>query len=167
MSVFDTNFSTLVRLLLPVKLRGEKMKAWLNSLVAPVVQLQILFNNNRSANLYYLAHNSQVPMLQSALNDIFDPVGRGILVVDGAFEDPLFTYLVPEDKPLWLGLESEAGSVPYADPQVLFTNTETTLFGNCFIVKVPVAVSFDSIRMNAVINKYRLPGKNTYSITTY
>jgi hypothetical protein len=143
------------------------MKAWLKSLVAPVEQLHNSFTINRQDNLYQLSHNSQVVYLQAALNDVFDPISRGIIMADGAFEDPLFTYLVIEEKPLLLGLVSEIGTATYPDPQYLYTDIETSLLGNCFIVKVPAGVSFDMERMKAAINKYRLPGKNTYDIITY
>lgn len=167
MSIYDIDFNTLSRLLLPVRLRKEKMEAWLRSLVAPVKTLHSIFTTNRQDNLYQLAHNSQVVYLQAALNDIFDPIGRGILVVDGPFKDPLFLYMVVEEKPLPVGLVSEEGSTVYPDPQYLYTDAETSLLGNCFIVKVPVAVTFDTERMKAMVNKYRLTGKNTYGIITY
>jgi hypothetical protein len=167
MSIYDINFAVLTRLLLPVRLRKDKMEAWLKSLVAPVEQLHNNFTINRADNVYQLSHNSQVVYLQAALNDVFDPISRGIIIEDGAFEDPLFTYLVIEEKPLSLGLVSEIGTTTYPDPQYLYTDIETSLLGNCFIVKVPASLSFDIERMKAAINKYRLPGKNTYDIVTY
>ncbi|MES2701875.1 MAG: hypothetical protein V4649_04505 [Bacteroidota bacterium] len=165
MSVFDINFSVLGKQLLPVRLRNDKMLAWIKCLVRPVGELHNVFKADRTANLYQLAHNSQIVYLQAALNDLFDPAIRGIVIVDGAFEDPLFIYLPAEDEPLWLGLTGE--STTYPNPRALYTDTETTLLGNCFIVKVPVAVSFDMARMRAIIDKYRLAGKNTYAVVTY
>ena len=167
MGFFDVNYDVLSVQILPVRLRKEKMKAWIQCLISPVKWLFNLFGINRNNNLYILAHNSQVVYLQAALNDVFDPVGRNIIIVDGPYEDPLFTYLVPEMRPIWLGLASEAGSTAYADPEVLYTNAETSLLGISFIVKVPVAVPFDMARMKALINSYRLPGRNLYQVVTY
>jgi len=171
MGLFNINFAVLIRTLAPVRLRNSVMLAWLGALVNPVVWLYNLFTANRVNNLYILAHDSQVCYLQAALNDLFDPVSRGILIVDGPFEDPLYIYLVPENKPLWIGLISEEGTTPYPDPEVLYTNSETTLLGISFIVKVPVAVAagpgYDVLRLRALVDFYRLPGKGNYSVVTY
>jgi len=171
MSFFDIDYNSLVTQLLPVRLRNAKMKAWLQCLISPVIWLHNLFKTSRAANLYSLAHNGQVCFLQAALNDVFDPISRGIQVVDGPFKDPLYVYLFPESKPLWLGLASEAGTTPYPDPQVLYTDSETTLLGIGFIVQVPVAVvagpGYDLQRLRALVDYYRLPGKTNYSVVTY
>ena len=167
MSFFDIDYDTLTTQLLPVRLRNNKMIAWMKCLVAPVRWLYGVFRSNRAGNLYILKHNSQVVYLQAALNDVFDPLSRLIYIDDGPYRDPLFTYLTTEEHPLWLGLSSEAGTTSYPDPQVLYTSGETSLLGMGFIVKVPLAVSFDMHRMRALINKYRLPGSNNYTIETY
>lgn len=171
MGIFDIDYSGLVVQLLPVRLRNNKMTSWLNCLVSPVAWLYNLFKANRKNNLYILAHDSQVCYLQAALNDVFDPVSRGIQVVDGPFEDPLYLYLNPELKPLWLGMVSEEGTTTYPDPQVLYTDAETTLLGICFIVKVPLAVAggagYDVLRLKALVDFYRLPGRKNYSVITY
>jgi len=167
MGVFDINYDALQVQLLPVRLRNPKMKAWIKCLCIPVRWLFNLFTAARRDTLYYLSHNSQVVYLEAALNDVFDPITRGIFISDGPAEDPLFTYLVPEHRPIWIGLASETGSIPYPAPATLYTNAETSLFGSGFIVNVPVAVSFDLYRMQALINRYRLPGRNNYEVITY
>ena len=167
MGLFDIDYNALVWQNLPVRLRTPVQYAWLKCLSAPVKFLYNLFKANRKNNLYLLAHDSQVCYMQAVLNDTFDNVSRGIYISDGLFHDPLFVYLVPEDKPLWLGLVSEEGSTPYADPEVLYTAGETVFLAPSFIVNVPVAVVFDVARMKALIDYYRLPGRNIYSIVTY
>lgn len=167
MGFFDINYDTLRVQLLPVRLRKSVMKAWLRCLVIPVKWLYNLFMTNRENNLYFLAHNSQIVYLEAALNDVFDPISRGIFIEDGPYEDPLFTYLIPEERPLWIGLSSEAGTVAYPVPMALFTDAETSLLGNAFIVNVPSGVTFDADRMKALINRYRLAGRSIYQIVTY
>ena len=171
MGIFDIDYNGLVVQLLPVRLRNNRLVAWLKCLISPVRWLFNRFSASRVNNLYVLAHNSQVCYLQAALNDVFDPVSRGILIVDGPFEDPLYLYLNPESKPLWLGLVSEEGTTTYPDPEVLFKNAETYALGICFIVKVPLAVTagsgYDAIRLRALIDFYRMPGRSNYSIVTY
>jgi hypothetical protein len=167
MGFFDINYDTLRVQLLPVRLRNTNMKAWLRCLIAPVKHIYNKFRTNREANRYYLAHNSQVVYLEAVLNDVFDPVGRGIYIEDGLYEDPLFTFLVPELLPIWIGLVSETGSTPFTVPSPLFTSAETSLLGNAFVVMVPISVPFDIDRMKALINKYRLIGRNIYHVATY
>ena len=167
MGFFDINYDSLSKQLIPVRLRKPNTRAWLRALLAPVRWLHARFKANRDATLYSMAHNSQVVYLQAALNDTFDPVGRGIIIEDGPYEDPLFVYLTPELVPLWLGLDSETGTMPFATPATLFTEGETLLMGYAFIVKVPVSVSFDTDRMKALIDKYRIAGRNIYQVTTY
>lgn len=167
MSLFDVNYDSLSYQLLPVRLRKMKNVAWLRCLIAPVKWLYYQFKVSRNSNLYNLAHNSQVVFLTAALNDLFDPVGRGIYIEDGSYEDPLFVYMPLEVRPLWLGLSTEISTPIYPIPQVLYTDAETTLLGNAFVVKVPVTLPFDMQRMKALINKYRLAGKNVYQILTY
>lgn len=167
MGFFDINYDTLRVQLLPVRLRKSVMKAWLRCLLIPVKWLHNVFMIDRESNLYYLAHNSQIVYLEAVLNDVFDPISRGIFIEDGLYEDPLFTYLIPEERPLWLGLSSESGTVGYTVPIALFTDAETSLLGNAFIVNVPGAVSFDTDRMKALINRYRLAGRSIYQIVIY
>ena len=167
MGFYNIDYNALVWQNLPVRLRKPIQYAWLKCLVSPVKYLLNLFKSNRANNLYLLAHNSQLCFMQAALNDTFDKTGRGIYISDGTFHDPLFIYLVPEDKPLWLGLVSEEGSTTYPDPEVLYTNVETVFLAASFIVNVPVAIAFDTDRMKALIDLYRLPGRNVYTIVTY
>ncbi len=167
MGFFDINYDVLRVQLLPVRLRKNKTKAWLKCLVSPVKWLHNIFRSNKLANTYFLAHSGQVAYLEDALNDVFDPVSRGIYIEDGLYEDPIFTYLVTEVRPVWLGLESEAGSTAFPVPQVLFTDAETSLLGNSFIVRVPSGMPFDPDRMKALINRYRLAGRCVYGILTY
>jgi hypothetical protein len=129
--------------------------------------MYIQFGERRNSNLYQVAHNGQVVYLTAALNDLFDPVGRGIYIEDGLYEDPLFVYTVPEVKELWLGLSTETSTPTYPVPQVLYTDGETILLGNAFVVKVPASLPYDEQRMRAMINKYRLTSKNVFQIVTY
>jgi hypothetical protein len=125
------------------------------------------FTQNRSANIYTLTHNGQVVYLQAVLNDVFDPVNRGIQVVDDSIVDPLYVYLPSELHPLYLGRVGEVATIAYPIPSWLYTRSEVSYSGYHFIVRVPVAVVWDASRMNALIDKYRLPSRNRYNVVTY
>ena len=175
MSVFDVDFSShgLPKYMVPVRLRQPKTLAWLQVLVQPVNYLYSLFNASRASDLYVLAHSSQVCYLEAVLNDVFDPVDRGIFISDGPYVDPAFIYKVVEDKPLFIDLVIEAGSavIPAPDPVPLFTDAETYLLGVQFVVNVPTGVAasstYDIHRLRAIVDKYRLVSKNNYSVVTY
>lgn len=171
MGFFDIDYDRLVPQLLPVRLRQTKTIAWLKVLVSPVKWLFGLFRSNRKNNLYLLSHTGQVCYLEAALNDVFDPVSRGIYITDGPFRDPLFLYLETELRPLWLGLTSEIGTTSYSDPEVLYTDAETYALGVCFIVHVPHLVAsgpgYDLQRLKAIVDLYRLPGRSYYTVEIY
>ncbi len=175
MSVYDIDYSSsgLPNLLTPVRLRKPVQLAWLQALVSPVAYLKGLFTTNRTNNLYVLSHSGQVCYLQAVLNDVFDPVARGIYITDGPYVDPDFIYLADEDKPLYLDLVSEIGSsvIPAPDPVPLYTSLEIYTLGAQFIVMVPVAVTaatgYDIHRLKAIIDKYRLVSKNNYTVQTF
>ena len=163
---FEIDYDVLIRLLLPVRLRLPKMLAWLRCMVWPVKELYDRFYQQRQANLYLLGHNSQVVYLQAALNDTFDPTLRRIYISDGSSADPLWVYLPAENLPLYLGLPAEAGTTPYPTPQWLYTRTEVITSTYAFIVWLPTGFVYDATRMRALIDRYRLPSKGNYLITT-
>ncbi len=149
------------------------MLAWLQVLLQPVRYLYELFSENHATNLYILAHTGQVCYLQAVLNDLFDPVSRGIFISDGPYADPAFIYEAAESKPLFIDLVSEEGTAVIAnpDPVPLYTVAETYLLGVQFIINVPVAVATgtdsDIYRLRATVDKFRVASKNNYSVVTY
>lgn len=167
MGFFDINYDSLNFQLLPVRLRKQRMLAWVRCLTVPIRWLHNLFMSNREINQYFLAHNGQVCHLEKVLNDAFDSVSREIVITDGEYEDPVFTFLATEIKPVLLALESEVGLTAYEAPTILYTEAETSLLGNAFIVKVPSSVLFDENRMRAHIDRYRLAGRSVYEIVLY
>ncbi len=167
MGLFNVSFPDLVKQLLPVRLRNAKITRWLQCLVAPLIELYFLFTTNRNENLYYLSHNGQVSYLQAVLNDTFDFTGRGIYITDPAICDAVFIWLVAESETIWLGLTSEIGITGYANPLWLYLNTEVSASTTNFIVMIPSTLSYDSFRMKALIDKYRLVSKNNYLLLSY
>ncbi len=170
MSVFDVNYNSdgLPNSSIAVRLRKAKMLAWLKTLVSPVAYLYGLFSTNRTNNLYWLNHSSQVCYIEAALNDVFDPVVRGIYISDGFYADPVYLYQRSEEKPVYLARRSEVGTTAYQSPSWLYTRAETYAVGFQFIVNVPhsvsVAVGYDVNRLRAIVDKYRLVSKNTYQV---
>lgn len=162
MGVFDVNFGTLVRQLLPVRLRNAMQLAWLNCLVSPVVYVYNLFYANRAANLYNLGHNGQVVKLAAALNDAFDNTLRRIYISDPVFDDADWLYQRDELKPLYFYTRAEN------KPVYTYLRSEVYAAGGVqFVVYVPTGLVYDVNRMKALINQYRLVSKNNYVITNF
>jgi hypothetical protein len=170
MSVFDIDYDLLSWRDLPVRLRRIVLWGWLRAMIAPVVWLYGRFMGNRAANLYRLAHNSQVCYIEAVLNDVFDPISRGIYISDPAWHDPVYLYRDDELKPVWLATDAEVGTTVYDSPVWLFTDAETIGLLISFIVNVPVAVAgtttYDMDRLRALVDRYKLPGK-LYSVVTF
>ncbi len=164
---FEVDFQRLIQILLPVRWRKEKQSAWLGALCNPILELYNAFMQNRNSNLYSSSHNSQVVFLNEMLNDTYDPIDRRIYISDSSNFDPLYVYRDAENRPLWLGLESEVGLTAFPDPQWLYTNSESSMSVYAFIVWVPFTISFDTLRMRAIIDQYRLPSKNYYTILNF
>lgn len=165
--VFETDDNQTVWQQLPVRWRQPKHFAWLKALVTPVRWLRGQFNTNRANNLYRLDHNGQVCKLEAALNDIFDPVTRGIFISDPDFVDPDFLYRRDEEKPVFVAVRSELPVGAYTAPIYLYRRSELYMGGGpSFIVNVPATLFFDEARMRALIERDRLPGR-VYEIVTF
>jgi hypothetical protein len=174
MSVFDIDYGIngLGRQELPVDLRSEPRLEWLAALLSGVKVTYEEFLANRGENLYELAHTGQVCYLEAVLNDVFDDTDRGIFISDGPFIDPDFIYRSDELKPLFIDLVSEIGGsvIPDPDPVPLYTVAETYPMGVQFVVNVPAGLGLDAgelARLRALVDKYRLVSKNTYTIVTF
>lgn len=159
MALFDVDYNALVKLLIPKQLRNAKMVSWLTALINPVQYIYNAFMTQRYDNLYILNHSSQVVYMQAVLNDMFDSTLRRIVVKDPTYKDPMYLYLDSENKPVYLYTDAES------QPQYLYTDAETVA-GYDFIVQVPAVVTYDPVYMRALIERFRLPSKNNYSIVT-
>ena len=125
-----------------------------------MIALYNRFLAKREAALYRLSHGPQVVYLEAALNDTFDPVGRGIVVTDAPDIQPTPIYRTVEQKPLVLRRTSESAPVP------LHRTADVEAGGPDFLVQVPVAVVYEEQHMRAVIDRYRLVSKKHYLIET-
>lgn len=151
--VFTVDMKRLVILLMPVKWRQPTFIAWLGSLVVPVQMIYSSFMNNRAANLYNLAHNSQVCYLRKVLNDVFDPDLRRIRITDGQKHDPKYIYTRGEQRPKYLGT------------MFLRRREDYISDGIDFRVIIPIGFALQPVQhqMKATIDFYKLASKR-YSI---
>lgn len=162
--MFSVNFKNIVDQNLPPKTGADVpiTKAWLYSLIQPLIELYAIFSSYRIQALYTLSFTGQVIYLEKLLNDTFNNGGTEIFIEDGILKIAPFLFNTAEDAdPFYVFNTGETSE----DNLYIYNTAEYT--GNLdFIVKVPAALVFDENQMKSLINKYKLAGKN-YTIQTY
>ena len=141
------NLNKLLVLLIPTFLRKPKLIAWLRTLATPLHKLLYDFQQARQADLYNLAHNSQVCYLRKALNDEFDPQLRRIKIEDGRQNQRLYIYPRSANRPLYIGKVFLYQRGAYIDG------------GVDFVVVLPQGMEYDRYKLEALVNFYKLAGK--------
>lgn len=155
---YSIDFRKIGAMLLPTRLRANKMLSWVKVLLTPVNTLHYFFLQKRKTDLYKIGHNGQVCYLRKALNDAFDRDLRRIVINDGNRYTQEYIYTYPESKPKYLG------NIFLYDDSV-FEDT-----GADFIVLIPnevweaqkTQVSIGEYRfyqIEAILNFYKLASK--------
>lgn len=145
--MYNLNIDKLLVLLTPTFLRKPKMVAWLRALATPLNKLLYQFQQARTADLYNLAHNSQVCYLRKALDDEFDSLLRRIHIEDGKQNARIYIYPRSTNKPLYLGKIFLYQRGSYIDG------------GVDFVVVLPQDLEYDRYKLEALVNFYKLAGK--------
>ena len=145
--MYNLNIDKLLVLLTPTFLRKPKLVAWLRTLATPLHKLLYEFHRARQADLYNLAHNSQVCYLRKTLNDEFDDEQRRIRIEDGKQKQRLYIYPRSANRPLYLGRVFLYQRGDYIDG------------GVDFIVVLPKDLTYDKYKLEALVNFYKLAGK--------
>lgn len=145
--MYNLNIDKLLVLLTPTFLRKPKLIAWLRTLATPLHKLLYNIQRASQADLYNLAHNSQVCYLRKALNDEFDDEQRRIRIEDGKQKQRLYIYPRSANKPLYLGKVFLYQRGDYIDG------------GVDFIVVLPKDLTYDKYKLEALVNFYKLAGK--------
>ena len=146
-AMYNLNIDKLLVLLTPTFLRKPKLVAWLRTLATPLHKLLYDFHRASQADLYNLAHNSQVCYLRKVLNDEFDDEKRRIRIEDGRQKQRLYIYPRSANKPLYIGKVFLYQRGDYIDG------------GVDFIVVLPKDLTYDKYKLEALVNFYKLAGK--------
>lgn len=158
--MFDVNFKDIVNKLLPLEIRKEPNQSILYALVKPLQTLNESFVIFRNAINYKLLFNAQVIYLEHFLNDLYDPINRGIYIEDTA--DIEYTYLFnkSENRPVYIYNKSEG------KPKFYLYNKQE--YGGLYeyIIMVPVGISFNELLMRKQVNIYNNAGRR-YLIKTF
>jgi len=166
---FQFDIPTFVRRLTPPLLRKSRQLAWIKALLQPVDYVIDQLNDYVTDVSYRVRLNSQVLILEMALNDEFDDSLRRIYITTstGFYDREIYTYYTDEGQPdTFLKNTSEA---PIASEIYLYSTQEqqdyvvATAF---FTVHVPNSLTSVEDRLKSLINRYKLAGK-TYTINYY
>ncbi len=160
--MFNIDFQDIIRKLLPAALRSSNLKDVLNALIKPLKNLNTTFKSWKDGVDYDLQFNGQTMYLQRVLNDQFDTVLRRIYIEDTSIINNVYVANKSEGSvTLYLANKSETSA-----PVVYLENLSEQVNQIHFKVRVPAALVFSSIQMRALVDKYKIAGKN-YTIQTY
>ena len=159
MKIFNLDLNKLVKLLLPIFLRKEKIIAFLNALISPLVKLYNRFILNRNNNLYILDITPQVFSLEKMLNDRYDNVDRRIYISNGAFRDADYIYLEAEMRPKFISIQAENS------PEYLHNRSEFGFIDETFIIHIPASLIDYMEEMEQMTDAFKLVSR-TFKIVT-
>ncbi|WP_346236163.1 hypothetical protein ABDK00_016850 [Niabella insulamsoli] len=152
--IYDVDLNRLMYQLVPVRLRKSRLMALLRSLLSPIGFVYASFMNFKIETERELTITPQVCYLQAFLNDNYDFDLRRIRITAPDYFDTAVFYLVVEDKPITMPLQSEGGAAP-----VLYRKAESEAQGVDFVVKVPADIILNEQRVRAQVDKYKTPTK--------
>ena len=164
------NFSVLVQLLLPTFLRKPQQTAFLNAMVKPLDSLYV-------DTLYKMQHDSRVIYLEKVLNEHYTIAGysdqnheatKRIFIEDEYFEPENYAY---QDQEQYASIEynevvlwARKNAIIPNDGDDIFLTDDVDHFD--FVVKIPVSLNIDQVKLKILIDYYKLAGK-LYRIETY
>lgn len=145
---YSVDWNRLVVLLLPTSLRKAKLVAFVQALVAPIIQVHYSWLLKRNEDLYKMQHTGQVCRLRKVLNDQLDVSLRRIYINDGNAFPRKYIYTRAENKPVFIG------------KTFIYQNDEYTNTGVDFTVFVPSEIiNTEVFKLKALIEFYKLAGK--------
>ena len=163
--MFNINILHIIKLLLPPHWRTKSQIDFLKPVAKPFITVHNVFMTFRANNLYKLSFTGQVISLEYLLNQYYQT--EGIYISDTAPDYPETTIYNTEenetDEPVYV---FNADETILPEEQVYLYNNEEFDLNINFIINIPIAVTFDENVVRALVNLYKLAGKQ-YSIKTY
>jgi len=141
---------------LPIEKREFVNVAWLKFLSHPLRRILQEYYEYRKLNDLLIHMSGQVVYLEHILNYYFDDVNQGIYITDSTtVEEPTILYNENEgNEKTYLYNDAENDYETY-----LFNKTELQAWPN-FVVNIPSTVTFNEQQLRALVNRFKLAGKN-------
>ena len=161
--MFGLQILNTIKRLLPPKLRKPKMMAWLFRSFSPLRKTKVSFDNLRDYWNYNLKFNTQTLSLEERLNQHYNLISGSIYIItQNSSNDSVYTFWINENQPSpFIYFLSEGQTATYTT----WVNENSSATAD-FIVYVPNSLVFDEEELKAIIDLYRLAGKQ-YSILQY
>ncbi len=102
MKIYSINFGKLGILLLPVILRKSMLKAFVRTAMSGIAMLHVDSMKFRRDKNFRLTHNGQRCYLRGALNELYDPIARRIIIGDGEVRQIFVAWHRDEERQLFL-----------------------------------------------------------------
>lgn len=158
--MYNIDFNDIAVKLTPIRLKRVKLISFVFSFLKPLNTLLIVFNQLRATTNYSLQFNGQVIYLEHYLNDLYDPINRGIYIQDTANTSANYLFNDNEQRPpLYIHNEAEQGVI-------YLRNSDEDENVNHFIIKVPNGITYNELLMRKQVDYYRVAGKQ-YTIQIY
>jgi hypothetical protein len=159
--MFKFNYIQTLTSLVPFRHRKPKFLSWLFVFIKPIDKLKSEFLQYREDKLFLLSHNSQVRSLEHLLNTTFNNGELGIFITPSSFLQEQYAYNRSENRdPRYLYNKAEAGSATYLRNAREYRPEVT------FLIWIPEALELDEARLIALVNRFRLAGKQ-FAIRRY
>lgn len=161
--MFGLQILNTIKRLLPPQLKKPKMMAWLFRSFFQLRKSKVSFDNLREYWDYNLQFNTQTLSLEERLNQHYNLLSGSIYIItQNSSNDTAYTFWLNENQPSpFIYFLSEGQTATYTD----WLN-ENGAANADFIVYVPNSLVFDEEEMKAIIDLYRLAGKQ-YDIVLY
>lgn len=146
--MWASELNKALELLIPFKLRGERMKAWVSVFSSLIAAIHEQLKQYRLATLRDAWMTPQVIMLEKYLNDRYEV--ESIYITDGEIRGP------------WLFTRAHEDQFILDQPDSFVWSASDNYH---FIVWVPVALSDETSAIAAMVARFKLPGKRFMIIT--
>ncbi len=119
--MFDIDFRYLVTILLPTKLRKERLIAFLRLINSHLKQIYSEFKNYRNLKLYDINFTGQVMYIEKKLQDMFSC--SGIYIADGELIQPVYLSNIDEaHTPVYFGNLFISGTIYNTGDEIIYQN---------------------------------------------
>lgn len=151
------SFRDLIENLLPVRLRGAMLIAWLVAMTKPISRRNAELESLRARSRLEVFRNGQTMVLEYWLNSLFDPTNRDIYITDAEDTVPvLFLHFVASAVVppfIYYNFTASSGLNPKLYSWQSYVNAAY------FIVHIPIAIFQANLpAITAVVDRYKVAG---------
>ncbi len=151
--MFNLDLGNIKISFIPRHWRRVNFIDFLTAIYKPFYTFQTTFNQYFNDVEYAMLWNGQVIMLEHYLNDLYDPINRGIYITDGQQLDVLYVSTIEENEPIYISTILENNTEFIVNPIESY-NTDSD-----FEINIPIGTYFNESVLRSQVNKYKLAGK--------